>query len=122
MTSRALRVGFATLTLSASVAACMQGPEETKTSSEAIQICLSDAAPCVDLPDAFSPPWSDAGFPSPPTFFDAAFPDAGNPFCNALDPKYYAEYMKAIGTLQLTPCFACTAGQCCYGGLACVAR
>jgi hypothetical protein len=149
-TSGALRVGLATLILSSSLVACMQGQEESKTSSEPVQVCLTDAGPCVDLPDAFPAPWGDdggalppppsldagfpgfdAGVPPFPGFSDASVPgwppsfgaDAGYPaVCDPLDPKYYGEYLQAFSTFQVTPCFACTAGQCCYDGLACVAQ
>lgn len=133
--SRVLGGVVAALGLSASAFACMQGPEEAKTSSEPVQVCFTDAA-CVDIPDAGLPPWPDVGVPPPPAFPDAGFPsafdaawppsygfDAGlAPLCNAFDPKYYAEYVQALGTWPVVPCFACAANQCCYQGLACVAQ
>jgi hypothetical protein len=115
--SRALHVSITVtvLLVLASTASCLSGGEEkTGTSSAAQQVCVFDAA-CVDLPDASAPAWPDAGFPG----FDAgAF--AG--FCNALEPKYYAEYLQAVSTLHVTPCYACAPTDCCYQGLACVAQ
>jgi hypothetical protein len=117
----------------ASTASCLSGGEEkTGTSSAAQQVCVFDAA-CVDFPDASAPGWPEAGLPAfdagVPTFPwpDAqapTWPDAGAfaAFCDAFEPKYYAEYVQAVSMLQVTPCYACAPTDCCYQGLACVAQ
>jgi hypothetical protein len=144
--SLVLRIFVSGACLASASVACSQEPEDATQSSDPLQVCLYDAA-CVDLPDAGLPPWPDAGFPPPPPPFDGGFsqpppfPDAGfpgfdagwppaygfdaasfAPLCNAFDPKYYAEYAQALGTLQVTPCSSCAAAECCYQGLACVAQ
>lgn len=137
--SRILGVSLTVLLVPAAAASCLSGggEEKTGTSSAAQQVCVFDAA-CVNVPDAVAPQWPEAGFPGfdagiptfpwpdaqaptwPPPFGDDA--DAFLGFCNALDPKYYAEYVQAVSTLHVTPCYACAPTDCCYEGLACVAQ
>ena len=125
------------------------GPPEGQTTSNASEtICIIDGAPCIDIPDAFAPSWPEAGIGWPEASFggfdagvsftpdasygswpDANFswPDAnfGIPtitYCNALNPTYYTEYLQAVESATTTLCGTCSASQCCYQGLSCVAQ
>jgi hypothetical protein len=88
------------------------------------------------LPDVGTPPlppWLDAGFPGFDGGFawpDSAFPfpgngygfDAGAGSCDLSNPKYSQEYVQEVQSGTATPCGACSATECCFATLACVAQ
>ena len=59
--------------------------------------------------------------------FDAApswtFDGGGSKYCSFADPKYSQEYHQAVANHTVKSCLAgCSATECCYWGLSCVAQ
>jgi hypothetical protein len=81
---------------------------------------FGDAGPPPAAGDGGKPPTSDGGQFVSDGGFPLPGPDGGVVMCNALDPKYYQEFLQASLSGLPTPCNSCTAGECCYELLACV--
>ena len=112
--------------------ACSSGaqPTDGARTSDPLSVCVLDGAICVNVPDADLPPLPfDGGLPvlgdaAAPAWPDVVVPpsvDAGAGDC-PLDPKYVTEYAQQVQGNSASPCGSCSASQCCFLGLSCVAR